>query len=213
MNQRVEPKTSLDDFPTPPWAVRAFCNALAFSKTNNLSVWEPAANRGHMVHGLKDYFDTIYVSDIHDYGVGIPVSNFLGSDAPPFSPDWIITNPPFKQSEEFVHRSLKIATKGFALITRTNWAEGVRRWNSIFSITPPDYIMQHVERVPMVKGRYDPNVSSAATYSWFVWKAPYTMKTTQFMWIPQCKSSFFRPGDEIIRPLKVDKIGKVVYNE
>jgi hypothetical protein len=35
----------------------------------------------------------------------------------------------------------------------------------------------------MVKGRWNPDASSATAYAWFVWRAPATGET-RFMWIP-----------------------------
>lgn len=34
MQQRSEPRDSLDDFPTPPWATRALCEWLRFGASN-----------------------------------------------------------------------------------------------------------------------------------------------------------------------------------
>jgi hypothetical protein len=35
----------------------------------------------------------------------------------------------------------------------------------------------------MVKGRWNPDASSATAYAWFVWRTPATGET-RFMWIP-----------------------------
>lgn len=53
----------------------------------------------------------------------------------------------------------------------------------LFSKRPPALIAQFAERVPMVKGRWDPNASSATAYAWFVWRAPASSET-RFLWIP-----------------------------
>jgi hypothetical protein len=61
MQQRSEPHDSLDDFPTPPWATRALCEFLLFNgyEIENCTVREPAANRGHMVRPLQEYFASV----------------------------------------------------------------------------------------------------------------------------------------------------------
>jgi hypothetical protein len=70
MQQRIEPKRSLDDFPTPPWATRALCETLV-ARGHRLAVEavrEPAANRAFMVCPLHEYFAEVKASDIADYG-------------------------------------------------------------------------------------------------------------------------------------------------
>jgi len=68
MQQRHEAHDSLDDFPTPPWAVRALCEHVIATDSHQDTVLEPACNRGYMVKGLQGYFKTIHASDIHQYG-------------------------------------------------------------------------------------------------------------------------------------------------
>ena len=70
MQQRSEPHDSLDDFPTPPWATRALCEWLVANWCQERSDWasftcrEPAANRGHMVRPLREYFGQVLASDL-----------------------------------------------------------------------------------------------------------------------------------------------------
>lgn len=61
MAQRTESRDSLDDFPTPPWATRAFVKHVLGSRasTGSLSVLEPACGRGYMSSTLKEYFNTV----------------------------------------------------------------------------------------------------------------------------------------------------------
>ncbi len=39
--------------------------------------------------------------------------------------DWVITNPPFRLAEDFVHRSLVVARQGVAVLVRTVFIESV----------------------------------------------------------------------------------------
>ena len=195
MAQRSEAHDSLDDFPTPPWATRAFCEWL--NPSLRTSVWEPAANRGYMVRPLQEYFGTVWTSDVHDYGAGFPVHDFLMPGDPLHKPQWIITNPPFRLAAEFVERGLEIATGGVAVIVRSVWAESAGRYERLFRDRPPAWVLQHVHRVPMVKGRYDPKASTATGYSWFVWDcAGVWGSQTQFGWLPQSKAQLFKEGDD-----------------
>lgn len=192
MAQRIEPSDSLDDFPTPPWAVRSFCEWL--SPDPWLTVLEPACNRGHMVRPLREYFSTVYASDIHDYGHGFDVRDFIEDPPPPNSVDWVITNPPFRRAQEFVKAGRRVAYLGVAVLVRSVWAEGVGRYQSLFRDSPPSWILQNVERVPMVRGRYDPKASTATSYSWFVWEHAGG-RQTRFDWLPPAKSRLFRSAD------------------
>ena len=194
MQQRSEPHDSLDDFPTPPWATRAICEhlLLAGQPLDHCSAREPAANRGYMVRALNDYFASVEASDIHDYGAGYPVSDYLfGSDQPMV--DWTFCNPPFRLAEQFIERAARTSRHGFAMLVRTSFVEGVGRYERLFSINPPSIVAQFVERVPMVKGRYDPKASTATSYCWLVWIDGED--DTRFEWIAPCRRKLERPGD------------------
>src|SRR3990167_6279582 len=103
MAQRHEPRDSLDDFPTPPWATRAFCEHVVYAPTLKLaSVWEPACGDFHMSNVLTEYFERTYATDIK---LG---QDFLSYESA-FKPDWIVTNPPFRLAEQFVLRALEIS--------------------------------------------------------------------------------------------------------
>lgn len=196
MAQRAEPHDSLDDFPTPPWAVRSFCEWLDVGPS--AVVWEPAANRGYMVKALREYFGTVYASDVCDYGAGFQTHDFLIPGEPLHRPHWVITNPPFRLAADFVERGLECAEVGVAVIVRSVWAESAGRYKRLFKDRPPSWVLQHVHRVPMVKGRYDPKASTATGYSWFVWEqSSDRFNETRLGWLPESKSDLYREGDEL----------------
>ncbi len=194
MQQRSEPKRSLDDFPTPPWATRALCEAL-MANGHDLSTKtarEPAANRGFMVRPLREYFGDVKASDIMDYGHGWAVEDFLF----PYQieeVDWTITNPPFTLADRFVERALDTSRIGCAIIVRSAFLEGVGRYEQLFRDTPPALVLQFCERVAMVKGRVDPDASSATAYSWVVWLK--SEKDTRQRWIAPCRKRLERADD------------------
>lgn len=195
MQRRVEPKDSLDDFPTPPWATRALIeHVIGPQSVDGKSVWEPACNRGYLAKVLEEYFSIVSCSDIHDYGYVMGLFDFLKSDKPFGKHDWIITNPPFKLAEDFFQESMRQTTEGVAFILRTSFLEGKGRYRNIFSKNPPSIVAQFVERVPMVKGRYDPTAVSATSYAWFIWKHN-SDKQTKLVWIPPCRKQLEKEGD------------------
>lgn len=211
-NQRHEPRDSLDDFPTPPWATRALLERLEGREDlSRLRVREPAAGRGYMSSTLAEAFGSVEASDIHDYGAGIPVNDYLEGEAPDLV-DWTIKNPPFRLAEQFISRALDTSTMGVAVFARTTFVEGQRRYRDLFSKRRPTLILHFSERVPLFKGRVrDPEVpywnpkankglggfvkpTTATAYSWFVWlRGPFFETATD--WIEPCRQRLTRPGD------------------
>jgi len=191
MQQRSEPHDSLDDFPTPPWATRALCERLG--DLSDLVCREPAANRGHMVGPLREYFGSVIGSDIHDYGAGFPVFDFVGMEIAS-EVDWTITNPPFRLAEAFIQRALETSRVGVAVIVRSAFLEGIARYQNLFSVHPPSRVMQFVERAPMVRGRIDASAVSATAYSWLVWTKPLD-GVSHLEWIPPCRKRLERKSD------------------
>lgn len=202
MQQRLEPHDSLDDFPTPPWAGRALCEHVIHPHLYSPGLiqeqraWEPACNRGYLALGLSDYFGDLYCTDIHDYGWPgqHEVADFLWPSTTAYGTvDWIITNPPFRLAQEFIEKGLEWADKGVAVLVRTAFLEGIERHQDLFSKNPPTIIAQFVERVAMVKGRYDPEASSATAYCWLVWQ--HGLSGTKMVWIPKCRRELERASD------------------
>lgn len=193
MQQRSEPHNSLDDFPTPPWATRALCEWLRTqSPLIGSTCCEPAANRGHMVKPLTEYFGPIEASDIHDYGAGFQVEDYLFGPIPA-EIDWTITNPPFRLAEEFIERALECSAVGVAIIVRSAFLEGVGRYRDLFNVTPPTDILQFSERVVMHRGKLSSKGSTATAYCWLVWRKGET--GTKFHWIPPCRKRLERASD------------------
>jgi hypothetical protein len=200
MAGRREPADSLDFFPTPPWATRALFEYVIGHRLAADRCWEPACGEGHMADVLREEFRSVIASDVHDYGVGARVGSFVGAGpdvmTSPGPVDWIITNPPFTLAVEFAERALAEDVTGVALLVRTSWLEGGDRYRRLFERRPPIRIAQFAERVPMVKGRWDPQASTATSYCWVVWRPSTSDGTTRFVWIPPgCRERLTRPDD------------------
>jgi hypothetical protein len=206
---------ALDDYPTPPWSTRAMIKTLRQycwvpSLDGSGSCWEPASNRGFMVRPLREFFKTVWHSDVHDYGAGAFVDDFLlpsVKDGIALVPDWIITNPPFVMGTEFIQCALDRAQIGVAMLVRSSFLEGKKRYERIFRDLPPQFVMVYVERVPMVSGRCAQDATTATAYSWLVWVrespvTPWQIRDGQprVIWIPpmraECElnSDYRHPG-------------------
>lgn len=191
---RHEPADSLDYFPTPPWATRAlFRHVIGQRGWGEQSVWEPACGEGHMVWVLEELFGTVLATDIEDRGVGT-VLDFLeptGQRA-----DWIITNPPFGDvALPFTGLALERARRGVALFLRTQALEGIGRYRAIYRTRPPMLVGQFVERVPLHKGRWEPDGGTLSAYCWMVWRLDRTVRDTRLVWIPPCRTALDLPRD------------------
>lgn len=194
MQQRSEPHDSLDDFPTPPWATRALLDQITMAGLLKGPCREPAANRGHMVKPLREYFSQVEASDIFDYGAGFDQRDYLfGPDPTPVG--WTITNPPFRLAEQFIERARATSTHGVAVIVRSAFLEGVGRYRDLFSRTPPSAVLQFSERVVMHKGKLSPKGSTATAYCWLVWDMQQNAPGTRFEWIPPCRKRLERASD------------------
>jgi hypothetical protein len=136
----------------------------------------------------------VVASDIFNYGYGTAPHDFL-YDKPLSAVDWIITNPPFSLACEFTLRALDLAGEGAAMLVRTQWIEGAGRYKKLFCDRPPALYAPFVERVPMVKGRWDPNASTATAYAWCAWWQ-HAVGPPRIIWIPPgCRVRLTRPDD------------------
>lgn len=208
--QRSEPHDSLDDFPTPPWAVRALLNYIAgysSERLGELTAREPCANRGHMLRVMLEYFAQVDAADVHDYGLGLPIRDFLFPGDVPMV-DWTVLNAPFRLAEQFITTALDTSRKGVAVIARSAFLEGENRYERLFAKRRPSVVLQFVERVPMLKGRLvrkgevDPmaakpgaKAGTATAYSAVIWFADRQSNSTMFDFIPPCRLSLEREGD------------------
>ena len=199
MAQRFEPKDSLDNFPTPPWATRALLEkVLGRIDLRNHSCLEPACGAGHMSKVLKEYFNSVSSSDLHNYGYGKPV-DFISGFYKKNSYDWIITNPPFKAAEKFVLEARMVARVGVAVLVRTVFLESVGRHKRLFNVFPPSYVAQFSERVPIVKGRLDKKATTATGYAWCVWEKGL-IGEPRLKWIEPCRKDL-EQTDDYIEPI------------
>lgn len=200
MQQRSEPHDSLDDFPTPPWGTRALCEWMTVEGllAPFMTCREPAANRGHMAGTLGEFFNAVEAADVHDYGAGYPVRDYLFGSLPD-PVDWTITNPPFRLAEQFIERAIATSRLGVAMIVRAAFLEGVGRFERLFSEHEPGHVLQFSERVVMHKGKLSPNGSTATAYCWIIWRPTAVGRvarpSAKLSWIAPCRKRLERASD------------------
>jgi len=208
--RRQEPADSLDFFPTPPWATRALLEdvllAVFGESIEGLQVWEPACGEGHISGVLEEYGAKVAATDIFDYsldGRSPPgwrgTTDFLDPDQGG-SPDWIITNTPFGPvALEMALKALRLTKRGLALFVRQQWLETPGRYERLFKDQPPAIYAQFVERVPLHKGRWEPEGDTLTAYCWLVWFPGRAAAGTRMIWIPPGRREVRSRVDDVER--------------
>ena len=145
-----------------------------------------------MVRPLREYFrGGVDAADVHDYGFGFPVRDYLFGE-PPALVDWTIMNPPFRLAEQFIERAVATSSAGAAVLVRAAFLEGVGRYERLYATQPPSHVLQFTERVVMHKGRLAPEGSTATAYAWLVWAGG---EGTRLEWIAPCRRALECAGD------------------
>lgn len=162
-----------DFFPTAPFAGRWVGEYIKrHLDPCAATVLEPACGAGHLVHGLTGYFPVVWASDAYPYD-GNRIHDFLGASPLWCDPQWIITNPPFgDRPEAFIRRAYAEAQHGVVMLGRVGLLETVGRHSLLTEDCPLTIFAPFCERLPLLKGRWDPDASSAAFYAWFIWLKP-----------------------------------------
>lgn len=177
-SHRLSPTDDPDFYPTPPWGARAGAELVRRLDPLCGSVVDPACGSGTMAHGLADYWPgRTYVSDLYDYGWGHALFDFTSPGPMPCGEvDWVVTNHPFALTRQFITLGLQRARRGLALLMRgAGWETGDRHplmFGGEDGLAGVTVWAPFSERLPMFKGRYQPDGSSAAFYAWFLWLKP-----------------------------------------
>jgi len=163
-----------DYYATPKEATESLLNSLDLSDCE--SFYEPACGEGHISEVLKKFYPNkdIHSTDLIDRGYGVGKIDFLKLDSFTRKFDCVITNPPFKLSQEFIEKGLKLSNKYVIMFAKIQLLEGVAR-RKLFNKFPPKYIYVFTERVnPLRNGSpIDENGkkwASTMCFAWFVWE-------------------------------------------
>ena len=134
-------RSKTDFYPTPPQATLALLGWLigenAISKTE--TVWEPACGQGHISEVIKQFGINTYSTDKYDDSYSPELLDFLTVGENPAESDWIITNPPFSEAEEFIRKSLEFGTP-FAMLLKSQYWHSSRR-RKLFEETNPSAVL------------------------------------------------------------------------
>ena len=197
----------LEFFPTPPWAVRAVIEQMSlddrlgpirpFAEPYPATVLEPAAGRGHIAVPLAQMGYDVQACDIHDYGNGYAVRDFLDHDFGTDTFDAIITNPPFSLAADFVRKGLELAPDVLVLCRLSFLCSGGRHELHTQHL---EAVYPFCERVCMALGVYDPKAKFATETAWFHFRRDTDpLSSPAIIHIPPGqRDRFFRPEDVAI---------------
>lgn len=138
-NHTDRPRQEHDYYATEPVAIDMLEQTGFFDKSMQ-RIWEPACGGGHLAQAMQDKGYEVYATDLYDrgyknqdaYNVDFLNSNFI----PPEPIDAIVTNPPYKYTQEFVEKALKLGVKKVAMFLKLTFLEGQKR-QALFKATPP----------------------------------------------------------------------------
>lgn len=114
-----------DFYPTPPEATQALLDFLKLPE--GTTIWEPACGEGHMVEVFEK---NGYMTRATDLTTGIDFLTTTCNEA-----DWIITNPPFSLSEQFIRKCAQYGVP-FALLLKSQYWHATRRTSLFFEFRP-----------------------------------------------------------------------------
>ncbi len=158
-------RSETDFYPTPSEVTETLLRFLNLPKST--VIWEPACGEKDMVSTMNRAGYSVVATDLR-YG-----QNFLTEPLPDC--DWIITNPPFSASVEFIERCAE-HRKPFALLLKSQYWHSRKRLDLFQRITPsvvcpltwrPDFLFKK------------PGKRSAPLMDvqWCIWEPPYNQRT------------------------------------
>ena len=147
-------------------------------------VWECAAGQGHLSKRLREitmgngalFFDHVFATDLIQRDTPLDPTIQGGLDFLTFETfdgllDYdIITNPPYKYSEEFIRKALSIIQDGFyvCMFLPIRYLEGKQR-RKLFDEYPPYKVIISSGRMTCaLNGDFENQPQSAQAYAWFI---------------------------------------------
>lgn len=151
-------KNKHDFYPTPEIATVKFLDAEKFEG----EIWEPACGDGAMSSVIERYGYRCKSTDLIYRGYGEGGVDFLRST---YRTENIVTNPPFKLANQFIHHALEHASRKVAFLLRLNILESKGR-KKLFVEYPFARLYVHSERIPF---QAKTGSNNAIAFAWYVW--------------------------------------------
>jgi type I restriction-modification system DNA methylase subunit len=129
-NASAPDRSATDFYPTPANVTKALAD---YIDVRGMTVWEPACGAGHMARALEDAGASVIATELNYQGYGRGAIDYLAAED--MQCDFIITNPPFRLSEEFIRRSIE-RKKPFAMLLKSQYWHSAKRRNLWFDHIP-----------------------------------------------------------------------------
>lgn len=183
-------RIEFDFYATPSYTIEDLLTIYPLLIPKKYSIWEPACGLGHLSIPLKEKGFDVFSSDIHDHGYQdidelfdflkpIDTSQLLQLQEyqKQHSHTAIVTNPPYKQAQQFVERSIELLKKDgdiVCMFLKVLFLESQKR-RILFDKYPPKYVAVYSKRVSCANnGDFSKQQSSAIAYAWYIWEKGYT---------------------------------------
>jgi len=165
-----------DQYFTPPEAVYPLLKTLSLG-VDDLT-FESCAGDGNIAQCLRDdgHEELLWTGDI-DYTLkGLSLPGFDATDRrqwenafEQFKPEWVITNPPYKQPDcdRIIQNAWAFAEKGVAMLLRLTYLEPCRERANFLKLAPLTHLIILNPRPQFIPGK---KATDACTVAWFVWQ-------------------------------------------
>ena len=160
-NKSASDRPPTDFYPTPANVTIALLKYLDIPKGS--VIWEPACGKGHMAEVMKDMGYRVVATELEDFGYGETGKNFIGSAL--IKCDWIITNPPFYISNDFIRQAIKHG-KPFAFLFKSQCWHSQNK-SKIFNEFKPKFVLPLTWRPDFLFGSKGGSPSMECL--WTVW--------------------------------------------
>jgi hypothetical protein len=167
-----------DWYVEPPECVHSLFDAVRFKG----AIHDPCCGQGTIPKVAMDrgYFAT--ASDLHDRGYVRSITRDFFADRVRY--ENIVSNPPYKIGEKFVHHALEFTQHKVAIVMRLSFLAGQKRLASLYRIRPPAEVLILAKRPSMPPGGTDvPAKGGTADYCWIIWSQAHCGPTI-LRWAP-----------------------------
>ena len=176
-----------DFYITPKESVEALLNHKVFNNLHedmkSLTMWENAVGNGGILNPILRRSYKIVGTDLNNWIDRFTQNDFLANptwffDEYGHKPDIIITNPPYKDANEWILNSIEHTGRFIILFLRLSFLESVSRYK-IFKMYPHlKYILVFSKRQSpihwsLVQKGEELKSSSTTPTAWFIWDIEY----------------------------------------
>lgn len=143
------------------------------------AIHDPCCGQGTIPTVAREHGYLATGSDLRDRGFGRSGVDFFADWTPREN---IVSNPPYKLGEQFVHHALAVAAHKVAIVMRLSFLAGQKRLASLFRIHRPCAVIVLSTRPSMPPGGTDiPAKGGTADYCWLVWSRGHE-GSTNMVW-------------------------------